>query len=270
MKALSIKQPWASLIAHGVKDIENRTWKTHFRGKIYIHSSAKSAGKMKELLTPEQYDFLLKSGWKSGTNKPISAIIGEVEIVDCVINHESIWADKTQFREEDDFMDESDERNYYENVLPNIKPIYNWVLANPVLYEKPILNVKGKLSFWEPDIDIVECIGCNGKFNQEEMKQDESEENFCSECWNELSPVMIQETKECEARDKLAQFGKVVTVKQSDNDFEFLITDGFSQKAINTFSCMEECHNIAGDYPNVKKCVTEDNMFHLILTKDKK
>ena len=28
-------------------------------------------------------------------------------------------------------------------------PIYNWVLANPVLYEKPILNVKGKLSFWE-------------------------------------------------------------------------------------------------------------------------
>ena len=29
------------------------------------------------------------------------------------------------------------------------KPIYNWVLANPILYKKPILNVKGKLSFWE-------------------------------------------------------------------------------------------------------------------------
>lgn len=27
MKAISIKQPWASLIAHGIKDIENRTWK---------------------------------------------------------------------------------------------------------------------------------------------------------------------------------------------------------------------------------------------------
>lgn len=39
MKALSIKQPWASLIAHGIKDIENRTWRTHFRGKIYIHAS---------------------------------------------------------------------------------------------------------------------------------------------------------------------------------------------------------------------------------------
>ena len=32
MKALSIKQPWASLIAHGIKDIENRTWKTNFLG----------------------------------------------------------------------------------------------------------------------------------------------------------------------------------------------------------------------------------------------
>lgn len=27
MKAISIKQPWASLIAHGIKNIENRTWK---------------------------------------------------------------------------------------------------------------------------------------------------------------------------------------------------------------------------------------------------
>ena len=41
MKALSIKQPWASLIAKGIKDVENRTWKTKFRGKVYIHASSK-------------------------------------------------------------------------------------------------------------------------------------------------------------------------------------------------------------------------------------
>ena len=29
MKAISIKQPWASLIAHGIKDIENRTFLFH-------------------------------------------------------------------------------------------------------------------------------------------------------------------------------------------------------------------------------------------------
>nr|WP_254884213.1 MULTISPECIES: ASCH domain-containing protein [unclassified Bacteroides] len=26
MKAITIKQPWASLIVHGIKDIENRSW----------------------------------------------------------------------------------------------------------------------------------------------------------------------------------------------------------------------------------------------------
>ena len=65
-----------------------------------------------------------------------SAIIGEVDIVDCVLNHSSIWADS--------YFEPIDETEGYKE-----KPIYNWVLANPVLYKEPILNVKGKLSFWE-------------------------------------------------------------------------------------------------------------------------
>lgn len=48
-KVLSIKQPWASLICtprsdnnlFGIKDIENRSWKTKFRGRILIHASQK-------------------------------------------------------------------------------------------------------------------------------------------------------------------------------------------------------------------------------------
>ena len=40
MKAISIKQPWASLIAHGIKDIENRTWRTNYRGRVLIHAGA--------------------------------------------------------------------------------------------------------------------------------------------------------------------------------------------------------------------------------------
>ena len=38
MKALSIKQPWAWLIAAGYKDIENRDWPTSFRGRFLIHT----------------------------------------------------------------------------------------------------------------------------------------------------------------------------------------------------------------------------------------
>src|SRR5574344_1728128 len=39
MKVLSIKQPWASLILAGYKIYEFRTWKTKYRGEIYIHAS---------------------------------------------------------------------------------------------------------------------------------------------------------------------------------------------------------------------------------------
>ncbi len=38
MRCLSIQQPWSWLIANGIKDIENRTWDTRYRGFILIHA----------------------------------------------------------------------------------------------------------------------------------------------------------------------------------------------------------------------------------------
>ena len=38
MKAITIWQPWAELIARGVKLVENRTWRTHYRGPVAIHA----------------------------------------------------------------------------------------------------------------------------------------------------------------------------------------------------------------------------------------
>ncbi|MBC7750067.1 MAG: ASCH domain-containing protein [Methylotenera sp.] len=155
MKTLSIKQPWASLIAHNIKNIENRTWKTKFRGRIFIHASAKSAGRLAELINSNQLDAITKkSNFRFlDTSLIKSAIIGEVEIIDCVLNHESIWAEN-------------------EKDLTK-KPIYNWVLANAVLYDKPILNVKGKLSFWEFN-QVESCYVCN---NTEEV-------HVCQKCDN--------------------------------------------------------------------------------------
>lgn len=126
MKALSIKQPWASLIAHGVKDIENRTWYTKHRGSIYIHVSQAKFNPNRHQLTKKQLS-LANEAHKQGSlpsidKLPYGAIIGEVDIIDCIRNHPSIWAEKD---------------------------CWNWVLANPVLYDEPILNVKGRLSLWE-------------------------------------------------------------------------------------------------------------------------
>lgn len=153
MKALSIKQPWASLIAHGIKDIENRTWKTNFRGRIFIHASAKEAGRIAKLINGPQLDFLMSRSKFSHLDTSLikSAIIGEVDIIDCVINHPSIWAEQTDIPSLGDVLDDV---KFLGKAIPPNPLIYNWVLANPVLYDKPILNVKGKLSFWEFKLDF--------------------------------------------------------------------------------------------------------------------
>jgi len=125
MKALSIKQPWASLIANGFKDIENRTWKTNFRGKIYIHApNSPSFTGAYRLNLPEGFWMGLSEIERNIVllSSRRSAIIGEVEIVDCINDSKSIWAMENH---------------------------WHWVLKNAELYKDPILNVKGKLSFWE-------------------------------------------------------------------------------------------------------------------------
>jgi len=84
MKALTIKQPWAALIAAGLKPIENRTWNTKHRGPLLIHVSGKIPFKRGEWDKfcadhPEaaaiDYETLLEQCGK---------IICTVELVDCV------------------------------------------------------------------------------------------------------------------------------------------------------------------------------------------
>jgi len=147
MKTLTVKQPWASLIVSGIKDIENRTWKTNFRGRILIHAGmAKTSGMMAVYLNRAQYAKFRESVGFSGLDfiEPIGAIIGSVEIVDCVVNHSSIWAEKTISVPDEDI----NPKTVFE------KPAYNWVLANPIIFKEPI-PCKGKLSFWEFDETLI-------------------------------------------------------------------------------------------------------------------
>ena len=40
MKVLSLTEPYATIIKEGKKTIETRSWKTNYRGKLYIHASS--------------------------------------------------------------------------------------------------------------------------------------------------------------------------------------------------------------------------------------
>lgn len=143
-KVLSVKQPWSYLICSGIKDIENRKWKCpqkYIGERVLIHASGAKAQFNFSKAHYEKFRELNMRRWYDNDFYK-SAIIGSVEIVDCVINHPSIWAEKT----------------YYDK-FEDTKPTYNWVLANPVLFDKPILNVKGKLGFWNYDLpDEYETI----------------------------------------------------------------------------------------------------------------
>jgi hypothetical protein len=64
MKALSVCQPWAWAIVHGIKTIENRSRPTRHRGPLVIHASKSrrySKGDYSELLPTlppfDQLDF---------------------------------------------------------------------------------------------------------------------------------------------------------------------------------------------------------------------
>lgn len=81
MKAISVKQPWAWHIVNGTKDIENRKWKTKFRGRVLIQAATtidtRAPKKLFDAIPPGE----LKKG----------GLIGSVEIVDIVRESDSEW-----------------------------------------------------------------------------------------------------------------------------------------------------------------------------------
>lgn len=124
MKALTIKQPFATLIIEGYKKYEFRSWKTSFRGEIYIH-----AGKSIDQEAMNRVKDL-------NLSYPTGCIIGKVKIVDCVKVEEKLRKELLK----------ENEKVYYNLKTPKEK-LYGLKLEE-FKKMKPI-PVKGKLSFWE-------------------------------------------------------------------------------------------------------------------------
>lgn len=130
MKALTIKQPWAQLIMHAGKDIENRQWYTSVRGRIAVTASAK----LNKHELHDACDFM--RGWMPRFSErifsaeaqgyPVGCILGTVEIVGCVKHSESPW-----------FVGD-----------------YGFLLRKPMVLKSPI-PVKGALGFWDLPADLA-------------------------------------------------------------------------------------------------------------------
>lgn len=92
--ALSVRQPWAHAIIYFDKDVENRSWQAvnhglRVRGRIAIHA-AKGLGKAEY---EEAREFIDLRGWTCPDASALrrGGIIGSVEVVDVVSEHDSPW-----------------------------------------------------------------------------------------------------------------------------------------------------------------------------------
>lgn len=120
MKALSVKQPFASLIVEGEKTIEVRSWKTDYRGEILIISSARPA---------------YKHGYE---DMPDGVLLGVVELVDIVpLEKKHLY---------DAWLDMTDAQ---------MRGQYAWILKNPRMYDSR-LPMKSKLRLFDVPMHIDE------------------------------------------------------------------------------------------------------------------
>ncbi len=72
MRVITLKQPWATLVAEGLKKYEFRSWKLNYRGEILIH-----AGKGVDEDAMKKFEHL-------NLKYPQSKIVAKVKILDCI------------------------------------------------------------------------------------------------------------------------------------------------------------------------------------------
>lgn len=121
VRVLTVRQPHAYLLIHGspnagIKDVENRSKLTRYRGTLLIQASAR--------VDQAAYDeYIAESIELPSSNSLVTgAIIGSVEVIGCVRDSRSRWA---------------------------IPGHWHWLTANPRAAE-PVIPIKGQLSMYLP------------------------------------------------------------------------------------------------------------------------
>lgn len=153
-KALTIRQPWAWAIAEGFKDVETRSWRTHFRGDVFLHAGksfdadfagspvadllggfaycAEISGRKGKPYPPPKLPRRLR--FPNCGEVPSGAIIGVIEIVDCVPSLEcySPWSDGSP-------------------------GCFCWVIRNVRKLSSPF-PITGRLNFWDVSSTVAKKL----------------------------------------------------------------------------------------------------------------
>ena len=127
MKVLSLTEPYATIIIEGKKTIETRSWKTNYRGKLYIHASSTKIPKEyrnnKELMDLVDIN-----------NLNYGYIVCSCELIDCVEMTDE-FIEKVKLNKDE----------YISGIYARGR--YAWILKNVQTLGTPI-KAKGHLGIW--------------------------------------------------------------------------------------------------------------------------
>lgn len=169
MKALTLTQPWATLVAIGAKRIETRSWRTNYRGLLAIHAAAGWNASDREFVRTE----LVQTAFagrvplpRDPDALPRGVVIATCQLVDCVptddldldLGEERAFRRIGGYENGEDLYCWCSERDYggraweldeREIAFGNFTPgRFAWLLDDPVeLYEH--VPAKGKLMLWD-------------------------------------------------------------------------------------------------------------------------
>lgn len=138
MRALTLTQPWATLVATGEKTIETRSWQTEHRGVIAIHAAKGMTEEDKAVCRVHPFSTALrKHGVTAISQLPRGAVIATARLTACVKLSGHVAAEPPEDSWERAFGDYSRGR-------------YIWTLINVVALPTPI-PAQGMLGLWEWD-----------------------------------------------------------------------------------------------------------------------
>lgn len=140
MLALSLTQPFATLVAIGAKRIETRGWKTSYRGELAIHASKGYPKWARELARDATFARALTAGGYDFPHElPLGVVVATCELTVCVPTDQMFLP-----KEEAPFGDFSSGR-------------YAWFLADVRPLKEPV-PARGALGLWkwEPPANLEE------------------------------------------------------------------------------------------------------------------
>lgn len=150
MKAITIWQPWASLIACGAKKNETRSWYTSYRGDIAIHASKKPLKKIWDEILDEKTKVMINTITATEAPHmmyrdelipilPCGSIVAIAELKDCIrITPEYVL---NLSRQEYALGDYTTGR--YAWVLDNVRPL------------DESIEISGKQGIWQWDGNVM-------------------------------------------------------------------------------------------------------------------